>query len=95
MVFGRNNFSLHFVFIRNMSALDVFYNYSEDLSFNLMGLAKIQKWVSNRKQHRSTQDILCTIMENRTVGHVTPLLVMYHKVPFANRNLQQFEMDFQ
>ena len=97
MVFGRNNFPLHFtkIFIQNISTSDVFYNYSKDLSFNLMDLAKIQKWVSNRKQHQSTQDVFNTIMENRTIGHVTPLFVMYHKVPFANRNLEQFEMEFQ
>ena len=72
-----------------------FYNYSKDLSFNLMDLAKIQKWVSNRKQHQSTQDILYTVMENHTIGHITLLFVMYHKVPFANRNLEQFVMEFQ
>ena len=34
-------------------------------------------------------------MENRTIGHVTPLFVLYQKLPWANEQLQNFEMDFQ
>ena len=55
--FGGNDFPVNFLFIPGISTFDIIYNYSKDRLFNLMDLAIIQKWVNNRKQHRSTQDV--------------------------------------
>ena len=55
---GENDFPVDFLFIPSISTLDITYNYSKDRLFNLMDLANIQKWVNNRNQHRSTQDVL-------------------------------------
>ena len=36
-----------------------------------------------------------TVIETRTVGHVTPLFVRRHRIEWANQHLAKCEKDFQ